>query len=83
VQVAVEVEGKEPSAKQLAELIDTGRRKHVRVVFVQKQFSQKSAEAVAQALGAAVVPLDDLPYDYLGNLEVLAHELQKGLQIAP
>lgn len=83
VQVAVEVEGKEPSAKQLAELIDTGRQKHVRVVFVQKQFSQKSAEAVAQALGAAVVPMDDLAYDYLGNLEVLAGELQKGLQPGP
>jgi zinc transport system substrate-binding protein len=83
VQVAVEVEGKEPSAKQLAELIDTGRQKHVRVVFVQKQFSQRSAEAVAQALGAAVVPMDDLAYDYLGNLEVLARELQKALQTAP
>jgi zinc transport system substrate-binding protein len=83
VQVAVAVEGKEPSAKQLAELIDTGRQKHVRVVFVQKQFSQRSAEAFAQALGAAVVPMDDLAYDYLDNLERMAGELQTALQPAP
>jgi zinc transport system substrate-binding protein len=83
VQVAVEVEGKEPSAKQLAELIDTGRQRHVRVVFVQKQFSPRSADAVAQALGAVVVPLDPLAYDYLGNLEVMAGELERGLRSAP
>ena len=83
VQVPVEVEGKEPSAKQLAELIDVGRQKHVRVVFVQKQFSQKSAEAVAEALGATVVPMDDLAYDYLDNLERMAQELQRGLGTAP
>ena len=83
VQVPVEVEGKEPSAKQLAELIDVGRQKHVRVVFVQKQFSQKSAEAVAEALGATVVPLDDLAYDYLDNLGRMAQELERGLGTAP
>ena len=52
-QVPVEIEGKEPTAKQLAELIARAKADHVKVIFVQPQFSRKSAEAIAQAIGGA------------------------------
>ena len=78
-QVAVEVEGKEPGARELAALIESARADGVRVIFVQRQFATKSARAVARAIGGAVVPLDPLASDYLANLERIADALEKGL----
>ena len=37
-QVAIEQDGKEPSAKRLARLIEQARRDSIRVVFYQSQF---------------------------------------------
>jgi zinc transport system substrate-binding protein len=71
-QVPVEIEGKEPTARQLAALIDRAKAEGVRVIFVQPQFSAQSARAVAQAIGGAVVPMDDLAKDCLANLRQMA-----------
>ncbi len=78
-QVPVEVEGKEPTAKQLAALIQRARAADARVIFVQPQFPAKSAEAIADAIGGAVVPMDDLARDYLKNLEDIAAKVQAAL----
>jgi len=78
-QVAVEVEGKEPSARQLATLIDQAKEDSVKVIFVQPQFSAKSAEAVAEAIGGVIVPIDPLARDYLRNLEDIAEKIARGL----
>jgi len=78
-QVPVEIEGKEPTARQLAKVIERARAAGVRIIFVQPQFARKSAEAVAEAINGAVVPLDPLARDYVANLERIAAELQSGL----
>ena len=54
-QVPVEIEGKEPKAAQLQSLIRRARERGVKVVFVQPQFSTKSAEMVAREIGGQVV----------------------------
>jgi zinc transport system substrate-binding protein len=78
-QVPVEIEGKEPGAKQLATLIDRAKAEHVKVIFVQAQFSSKWAQTVAQAIGGAVVPMDDLAKDYIRNLENMASLVEQGV----
>lgn len=78
-QVAVEIEGKEPGARALATLIDRARASGAKVIFVQPQFSPKSAEAVARAIGGAVVPMDPLAQDYLANLEAMAAKVRRAL----
>lgn len=75
-QVPVEIEGKEPTARQLAALIDRAKAARVRVIFVQPQFAQRAAEALAQAIGGAVVPMDDLARDYVRNLEDMAAKIR-------
>jgi zinc transport system substrate-binding protein len=79
-QAPVEIEGKDPTAKQLAALIERAKADRVRVIFVQPQFSEKAAQAVAQAIGGAVVPMDDLPRDYLKNLEDMAENIRTALK---
>jgi zinc transport system substrate-binding protein len=78
-QVAVEVEGKEPGARWLAALIDQAKKDSVKVIFVQPQFSDKSAETVAEAIGGVVVPIDPLARDYLKNLKDIAEKIARGL----
>jgi zinc transport system substrate-binding protein len=79
-QVSVEVEGKEPGPKQLAELINRARTSDVHLIFVQPQFSQKSAEVLAREIDGAVVPLDPLAEDYLANLRHIAQEVRRAFE---
>ena len=79
-QIPVQIGGKEPTARQLARLIELAKEDGVRVIFVQPQFSKKTAEALAKAIGGAVVPLDDLAPDYLKNLQEMAAKLDSALQ---
>jgi zinc transport system substrate-binding protein len=78
-QVPVEVGGKEPTPRQLAQLIERARSAGVQVIFVQPQFPQKSAAAVARAINGAVVPMDDLARDYLANLSDMAAKIKTAL----
>jgi zinc transport system substrate-binding protein len=78
-QAAVESADKEPTSRQLARLIDQAQAQGIKVVFVQPQFSQAGARAVAEAIGGKVMPLDDLAYDYLSNLETMARTIQEAL----
>lgn len=78
-QVAVEIGGKEPSQKQLVELIDKARKAGARLIFVQPQFSTRSAQVIAEAIGGVVVPLDPLAEDYLENLADMASKIEEAL----
>ncbi|MBI4797219.1 MAG: zinc ABC transporter substrate-binding protein [Desulfarculus sp.] len=79
-QMAVETGGKEPGARHLARLIKKAKAHHIKVIFVQPQFPQKSAQQVAREIGGAVVAMDDLAPDYLANQERLARDLDQGLK---
>jgi zinc transport system substrate-binding protein len=79
-QIAVETGGVEPSARQLARMIEEARERGVRVLFVQPQFSRKSAETIATEIGGAVVPIDPLARDYIDNLEKMALAVEEGLR---
>ncbi|MBF0198547.1 MAG: zinc ABC transporter substrate-binding protein [Planctomycetes bacterium] len=81
-QMAVEVEGKSPSARQMTELIGVAKQERIRVVFVQKQFDRKSSQVVAQGIGGSVVPLDPLAGDVLSNLKAMGDELHKAFVLA-
>jgi zinc transport system substrate-binding protein len=71
-QIPIESGGKEPGARTLERVIDLGRREGVNAIFVQEQFSRRSAEAVARALGAQIVTVDPLAEDYMKNLRHVA-----------
>jgi zinc transport system substrate-binding protein len=79
-QVAVQAGGKEPGAKRLAWLIRRAKEKGVRIIFVEPQFPQGTAQALAEAIGGAVVVLNPLAPDYPANLESLAESLAQALK---
>jgi len=79
-QAAVETGGREPTSRQLKQLIERARREDVRVIFVQPQFPPKAAEAVAREIGGVVVQIDPLARDYLENLERIADEIERHIK---
>ncbi len=78
-QEAVEIGGKSPTPRQLARLVAKARADKVRIIFVQPQFDAKSAEAVAKAIGGAVVAMDPLARDVLSNFSRMATKIKAAL----
>lgn len=82
-QWPVELEGKEPKAGDLKELIRQAHQRRVRVIFVQPQFSTRSAKIVAEAIGAELIPLDPLSEDWADNLLRAAKDIREALTPDP
>jgi zinc transport system substrate-binding protein len=80
-QIPVEIEGKEPKPAQLQSLIEEARARKIKVIFVQPQFSTRSAETLAAAIGGRVVMADPLAYDWADNLRQQARQFKSALQI--
>jgi zinc transport system substrate-binding protein len=79
-QVAVEIEGRVPTGKALTKFIQMARHENAKVIFVQPQFSEKSAATIARAISGAVVPLDPLAGDYIGNMTDMAIKIETALK---
>ncbi|MBU2497838.1 MAG: zinc ABC transporter substrate-binding protein [Proteobacteria bacterium] len=79
-QIPIEMEGKEPRPRQLEELIQRGRKEGVKVVFVQPQFSSKSANTIAQALKGQVMYADPLASNWAENLLEVAEKFREALR---
>jgi len=73
--IAMEKEGKEPTAAGLAHLIEQAKAHDIKVIFAEPQFDPKSAEVIAEAIGGSVVLIDPLAKDYIGNLRLLLQEM--------
>jgi zinc transport system substrate-binding protein len=78
-QVSVEMEGKEPSAKDMQRLVDTAKEKNITVIFVQPGFSATSSKAIASEINAEVIAVDPLAKDYIDNLAKVSEAFEKGL----
>jgi zinc transport system substrate-binding protein len=79
-QTPIEVEGKEPSPRDMARIIALGKETGAKVVFVQPQFSEKSASVIARQIGAQVVRLDPLATNWPNNLRKAAHAFVDALK---
>jgi len=79
-QIPVEIEGKEPKPAQMRRLIEHARGKGVKVIFVQPQFSTKSAGIIAKAIGAQVVFANPLDPEWIRNLWEQAGKFKEALK---
>jgi len=75
VQVPVELEGKAPKPRRLMRLIDRAKREKIRAVFVQPEFSDKSARLLAKELKIPVIRVSPMEKEWSANLLRLARAL--------
>jgi len=71
-QIPIEVEGKEPSASDLAGLVDTAKANNITVVFAAPQFNPESARVIAEEIGGTVISIDPLAEDCAANMRAVS-----------
>ena len=77
-QIAIEIEGKDPSVKDIANVIDEALEYDIKVVFASPQFNQQSARTIADEIGGKVESIDPLAKDYVTNMRtVLGYLVQE------
>ncbi len=76
-QLAIEDNGREPSAASLKQLIDEARRDGTKLMFVQKEFANRNTETVVKATGAAKVEINPLSYDWENEMTKIAEAICK------
>jgi zinc transport system substrate-binding protein len=79
-QIPIEIGGKEPSAKDIADSIQKARELGIKIIFAEPQFNPKSAETIAKEIGGRVVFIDPLAEDYIGNMRLVLDELVKAME---
>ncbi len=62
-QVAIEQEGREPSARSLTTLIERARQDSVKQIFYQRPYPASVVEVVAESIGAEAIEFDPLAED--------------------
>jgi zinc transport system substrate-binding protein len=70
-QIAIEKHGHEPGPRYLSEITQHTHTHDTDKIIIQKGFSRKSAEAVANETGATVVEADPLAYDWVESLKTM------------
>ncbi|WP_020587748.1 metal ABC transporter solute-binding protein, Zn/Mn family [Desulfobacter curvatus] len=78
--IPIEIEGKNPKPAKLQELIKHARDEGINVIFVQPQFSTKSAALVAKEINGQVIPANPLALDWLDNMKKEAEQFKEVLK---
>ena len=79
-QVPIEIGGTEPSASEMAALIDEANAEGAKVIFVQPEFSTRSAETIASEIGGSVVLISPLDLDWMNNMRKVAAAFSRVLE---
>jgi zinc transport system substrate-binding protein len=79
-QIAVEKEGKEASAKEMATLLTYVKGRGLKTIFVQPQISKKSAMAIARDIVGQIETADPLNENWAKNLEDVALKISNALR---
>ena len=78
-QHPLEINGREMTAVQLANVIAKAKKENIKVVFVQKQFNPRTAGELARRISGETLPLDPLAFDLLKNFKAMTDAVCKGL----
>lgn len=76
-QIAIEQEGKEPTPESQMKTINEAKKAGVKLVMVQKEFDQRHAQNVANAMQAHIVYINPLNYDWVTEMKTIADEIYR------
>jgi len=77
--IPIEINGQEPSAAELANLISEAKEEGIKVIFAQPEFSTRDAETIAREIGGEVLLISPLALDWLDNLRKAADVFAEAL----
>ena len=74
-QIAVEKDGKEPSAKHLTTIIDESKAKGVKCLLYQVQYPRSAVEIIAKDMGVECYEIDPLKENAVDNILAITHTI--------
>jgi zinc transport system substrate-binding protein len=79
-QIPVEHAGKEPTAKEIQNVVEKAKRYNIKVIFVSPQFTTRSAEVIAQEIGGQIMSIDPLAQSYIPNMRIVIGQLFQAMR---
>lgn len=76
---ALEENGKEATAKRLAEMIDFAKKENIKVIFYQAEIDSSQSKAFAEEIGGKTVMLSPLAENYIENLKSMALTMKEAM----
>mgnify|MGYP000927968154 CR=1 FL=1 len=76
-QIAIEVEGKEPTLQSLSLIVEEAKNENIRTIFVSPGFSSKAAEIITKEIEGKIEVLDSLAENYIENLKITTEKIKK------
>lgn len=76
-QIAMELDGKEPSPRHLKELAEMAKNENIKAIFVQKEFNMDNARQMAKEIGGEVIQVDPLNENWADELRSIAQKIAK------
>lgn len=74
-QLALEEDGREPSAASLAKLITNAKKMGTKLMFVQKEFDNRNREIITIETGVKTVDINPLDYNWDKQMTLVANAL--------
>lgn len=79
-QIPIQIEGKTPKISTLIKLINYAKKRGIKTIFVQPEFSKKSAQVIAKNINGKVVALDPLEENWQKSIKKAIDTFSKVLQ---
>jgi zinc transport system substrate-binding protein len=79
-EIPIEIGNKEPSAKDIANVVQEAREFDIKIIFAEPEFNPRSAEVIAQEIDGKVVLIDPLARDYIGNMRLVLNDLVQAME---
>ncbi len=71
-QIPIEIQGKRPKPAQLKYIIEHAKKNNIKIIFVQPQFSSKSARLIAKQIKGQIVFANPLAENWMTNMREMA-----------
>ncbi|MFA6916454.1 MAG: zinc ABC transporter substrate-binding protein [Parachlamydiales bacterium] len=76
-QLSIEVEGKDPTPKQLTSLVTRAKKTGIQVIYTEPQYPNKGAKLIAAQLNVPTLELDPYAEDYFTMMRNTGREFAK------
>jgi zinc transport system substrate-binding protein len=79
-EIPIEIGNKEPSAKDIANVVQEAREFDIKIIFTEPEFNPRSAEVIAQEINGKVVFIDPLARDYINNMQLVLNDMVQAME---
>ncbi len=77
-QIAIEKEGKDPTPKEMMNIINLSKKNNITAIFISPQYNTRNSEVIASEIGAKLIFVDELAPNYVDNMKKIVKAFENG-----